>query len=536
MSDIFDVHLVWLSLAFFAGLGAKKTGLPSLVGFISAGILLNYWGVITPGLTSTLHVLSDLGIMLLLFTIGLKMKWKTLTRPEIWVTANLHVLMTVILIGGFLFGLSYYSIFGFSDLSPGACMLVAFSLSFSSTVFVIKVLEERGEIQSYHGKLAIGILVIQDILAVLFLTFSSGKLPDLMILGLPLYLWLLYFLLNRILSQTGHEELLTLFGLLSIFIAGAAGFEFFGLKSSLGALFCGMLLVNHPKSDELYDRIMSFKDFFLIAFFINIGLTGVITIQALVISAVLMIFIPIKTGLFIYLFSHFRIRARTAFLSSLSLANYSEFALITGMVGINMGILSQDWLLIFAMLMSFSYFIASPINARIHDIYDRYKSVIIRVYKKQEIEIDEPTLPPDTETLIIGMGSLGKPAYKYFRDISRTQVIGLDYNQELVENLNKEGIHAVWGDASNSSFWTQSDFRNLKLVLLAMSDFHSNLNCLNEILKIPSRNFKICAISHYEDEELNFRELGVDYVYNYKTNTGTDFAEQASKYISPGKV
>lgn len=532
MSELFSIHLVWLSLAFFAGLGAKKMGLPSLVGFIIAGIFLNFRGVITPGLTSTLHVLSELGIMLLLFTIGLKMKWKTLTRSEIWVTANLHMLISLVLIGGFLFMLSYLSISGFAELSPAACLLIAFSLSFSSTVFVLKVLEERGEIQSYHGKLAIGILVIQDILAVLFLTFASDKLPDIWVLGMPFYIWFLYHLLNKILDYAGHGELLTLFGLLSVFIAGAAGFEFFGLKSSLGALVSGMLLVNHPKSDELYDRIMSFKDFFLIAFFINIGLTGVITFKSLLIASVLMIFIPVKTGLFFYLFSHFDIRARTAFLSSLSLANYSEFALITGMVGINMGVLSQDWLLIFAIMMSFSYFIASPIHARIHDIYDKYKSAITRMYQRTETSAEEPTIPPDTETLIIGMGSLGKPAYLYYRDITKSQVLGLDFNQELVESLKMQGIHVIWGDASNGGFWFKSDLRNLKLVLLAMSDFHSNLNCLNEMLKLPSRNFKICAISHYADEELQFRDLGVDYIYNYKTNTGTDFAEQALKTIS----
>ncbi|MBK9270203.1 MAG: cation:proton antiporter [Saprospiraceae bacterium] len=532
MPEFIAIHSLWLSIAFLAGIATKRLGLPPLVGFMLTGIGLNLTGYISQNVNPLLEALSEIGIMLLLFTIGLKLKVKTLIKPEILIPANLHILITTLLIGGTVFGLSYFGVQYFIGLDIWASLLIGFSLSFSSTVFVIKVLEERGEIQAFHAKIAIGILVIQDIVAVVFLSFSSDKMPGLLILALPLYLWLVSKIMFWILDQTGRGELLTLFGLVSTFIAGASAFEFFGLKSSLGALVLGMLLVNHKKSGELYDRIMNYKDFFLIAFFVKIGLTGVINLDVFVVSLILLVFLFFKMGLFVYLFSYFPIKPRTSFLSSASLSNYSEFGLITGVAGVQMGLLNHEWILIFAILMSFSFVIASPFNSKIHLIFDRYRDQICRIGWKSKFIDEDPKIFPDTEVLVIGMGSLGRPAYRYFEQTKKMKTLGLDYNQEQVETLKQQNYQIFYGDAASSELWSSIDAKSIQLVLLAMSDFSANLICLHEILKLKNRKFKICAISHYEDETSTFKTLGVDYVYQYKENIGADFAEQSMLSIS----
>ncbi|MBW1894350.1 MAG: cation:proton antiporter, partial [Deltaproteobacteria bacterium] len=161
--------------AFVFGFIARQFGLPPLVGFLAAGFGLNIFGVEA---TETLHQLSDVGIILLLFSIGLKVKIKKLLEPQIWGTASLHMTITVVLLGAVFYGFSLAGLSFFSSLDLSASLIIAFALSFSSTVFAVKILEEKGEMTSRHGRIAIGILVIQDLLAVIFITISSGKIPS----------------------------------------------------------------------------------------------------------------------------------------------------------------------------------------------------------------------------------------------------------------------------------------------------------------------------------------------------------------------
>ncbi|HMO34072.1 MAG TPA: cation:proton antiporter [Lacibacter sp.] len=517
---------IWLTIAFLSGLLAKRAGLPALIGFLLTGLVLNALGVQAGNINEVLHTLSDLGIMLLLFTIGLKIKFQSLLKREVWFTASAHMLLSVLALGGFVLLLSVAGLSYFTDLTFTSSLLIGFSLSFSSTVFVAKILEERGELSSFHGKIAIGILVIQDIFAVIFLALSSSKTPSLLALTLPLYLYLIRFVLYRVLDASGHGELLTAFGFVAAFVTGAMAFYITGVKADLGALVMGMLLVNHPKADELYDRMMSYKDFFLIAFFVSIGLTGVPTWGTVGVALILLPFMFVKGSLFMLLFSRFNLRARTAFLTSLSLSNFSEFGLITSMIGMKMGILPADWILIIALLMSITFFVSSPLNARVHRIFDRNKRLIMRLNTGKKYIDTEPTDLGDANYLVIGMGSIGRPAYAHFNNLYPGKVIGIDYKHEAVEAMKATGCNVVWGDATNSVFWHYAKTAKIKLILLAMSDFNSNKNTLLEIMKLKRKKFKIAVITHYPDEIEYFRKQGVDYIYDYKSNIGADFAEQ----------
>lgn len=528
MTPAYIIDAIWLSIAFFSGLVAKRVGLPALIGFLLTGIVLNTLGVKEGNIHEVLATLSDLGIMLLLFTIGLKIKIKSLLKREVWFTASAHMILSILAIGGFVFGLTYVGLQLFSGLSLISCFLIGFALSFSSTVFVAKILEERGELSSFHGKIAIGILIIQDIFAVAFLAVSSDAVPSLWALTLPLYLYLIRFLLYRLLDISGHGELLTAFGFFAAFVAGALAFYLTGVKADLGALVIGMLLVNHKKADELYDRMMSYKDFFLIAFFVSIGLTGVPTLQTFLITLILLPFMFIKGGLFMLLFSGFNLRARTAFLTSLSLSNFSEFGLITSMIGLKSGFIPPEWILVIALLMSVSFLISSPLNARVHKIFDRYKYFILKLNTGKKYIDAEPASLGDAAIVIIGMGSIGRPAYEYYNRKWPGKVMGIDYKHEAVDLLKAQGMNVEWGDATNSVFWSYAKLSKVKLVLLAMSDFNSNNNTLTEILKLKRRKFKIAAITHYPDEIEAFRKRNVDYIYDYKSNIGADFAEQTA--------
>ncbi len=151
--------VAWISLAFCLGFLVRLIGLPPLVGFLATGFVLNYLGMASGEM---LQKLADLGITLLLFTVGLKLNLKVLVRPQVWAVTTLHTSIIIALFGVAIFGLALLGIPLFSGLDLKISLMLAFALSFSSTVFVVKSLEEKGEMKSLHGHIAIGILVMQD--------------------------------------------------------------------------------------------------------------------------------------------------------------------------------------------------------------------------------------------------------------------------------------------------------------------------------------------------------------------------------------
>ena len=521
------IDAIWLGVAFASGILMKQLGLPTLVGFLLAGFFLNYADIIEGNLKQVLDTIANLGITLLLFTIGLKIKFKSLLKKEVLLTASSHMTITILGFSGLIFLMSYTGMAFFANMSFESSLVVGFALSFSSTVFLVKIFEERGELNAAHGKIAIGILIIQDIFAVIFISATNDVLPSIWVFLLPAYLYLIRFLINPLLSKAGHGELLTVFGFVAPFVLGSLAFYSVNLKPDLGALILGMLLVNHPKNHELYERMMNYKDFFLIAFFISIGLAGKPTLSMMLIALGLLIFAFLKGYLFMLILARFNLRARTNFLASLSLSNYSEFGLIVAAVGLNKGLISEDWLLIIALVMSLSFIISSPLNAKSYELFDRFKDRIVKLNRTSK-EIDcQPIIMKDSEYLIIGIGSIGQSALKEFESKYPKKVLGVDYSTETIERLNDEGFNLVWGDTTDREFWEDRDFSNIKMVVLSMSDYASNYNTLKVINKINKRPFKIAAICHYDDEKQKYLDLSVDYVYYYKSSLGEDLAQHA---------
>lgn len=528
------IDAIWLGLAFLSGILMKQLGLPALLGFLATGFFLNYAELTDSNIQGVLETISSLGITLLLFTIGLKIKIKALARKEIWVTASVHMILSTLAFSALIFGLSFLGLRFLTDIPIETALIIGFSLSFSSTVFIVKALEERGEITSTHGRYAIGILIIQDIFAVIFLTISKNVMPSIWILALPIYLYVVRFVLYKLLDRSGHGELLTVFGFFAPFIAGAFVFELLDLKSDLGALIIGMLLVNHHKAEELYDRMMNYKDFFLIGFFINIGLADTPSWTSVVVAIVLLIVVFFKGYLFLKVFSYFNLRARTNFLTSLHLMNYSEFGLIVGAVAVSNGMLSDEWLVILALLMSFSFLLSSPLTVRSYEFFDRFKDKLTKINRTSK-EIDsQPRIKGVVRYVVVGLGSIGGPAFEHFHKQYPKEVIGVDYNTDKINSMREEGYNVVWGDTTDRDFWEESNWKNVDVVILSMSDYASNYNTLKQINKLKKRPFKVATICHYDDEKHEFETLKVDYIYDYKSSVGEDFAQHAIEQCHGG--
>jgi len=520
--------VTWISLAFLLGFLVRQVNLPPLVGFLATGFVLNYFGY-TSG--EMLQKLADLGITLLLFMVGLKLKPKVLIKPHVWALTFIHIFFVVVIFGAAIFGLSQLNLSLFSELDLKLSAMIAFALSFSSTVFVVKVLEEKGEMNSLHGRIAIGILVIQDIAAVVFLAASSGKIPS--------YWALLLFLLipmrpifHRILQSAGHGELLILYALV-LALGGAELFELGGVKDDLGALFMGVLISTHPKAKEMAKAMLGFKDLFLVGFFLTIGMAGQLTIETLIIGCLLVPFILAKSALFFALMTQFKLRARTSLVTTVILTNYSEFGLIVAAIGVNHGWIQSEWLTIIAIALSVSFVASSPLNSRDNKIYLQFRKFWLSFQSKTRLEDDQLLDTHCAKIAIFGMGRVGTGAFDKMEELYGKTVVGIDFDAENIKYHFSHGRNVLQGDPSDPDFWDNINREHvIELVMITLPSLQSIMDVIEQ-LKESKYTGQIAATARYQDEEEALKEAGVSVVFNMYSEAGLGFAsytkEQADK-------
>ncbi len=512
--------IFFIATAFVFGFIARQLSLPPLVGFLLAGFALNLLGFET---SETLKQLADIGIILLLFSIGLKVKVKNLLKPEIWGVATAHMLVTVVVLGLFIYGLSLTGLSMFSTLDLKLSMLIAFALSFSSTVFAVKILEERGEMPARHGRLAISILIMQDLFAVIFITFSTGKFPSIWALAL-LGLFFLRKPIMAVMDRSGHGELLVLLACI-LPIAGAGVFEYVGLKPDLGAIIFGMLLAGHPKTDELAKAMFGFKDLFLVGFFLTIGLADIPDWNIFGVACLLVLFVPLKTVLFYFLVARFRLRARSSMLASVNLANYSEFGLIVGAVAVAAGWFGKEWLVVFAVAISLAMIVASPLSTVADKIYSRWNRILRSFETRERLPDDLIVDTGDSTVAVFGMGRVGTGAYDTLHKRYGRTIIGVDSDTGVVREHTDSGRNVISGDASDYDFWQRgiSDGTKIRLILLTMSHA-ANMHAAEKIAEFPG-DLTVAATVRFDDEIEPLKLRGVDHVFNIYDEAGSGFSD-----------
>ena len=518
--------VAWILLAFVFGLCSRIVGLPPLVGFLGAGFLLNAMGFQDSEL---LEKLADLGITLLLFTVGLKLDLKMLARPQVWALTGIHMAVVTGVFSGLLYAAALTGFGIFADMTMQKAVLIAFALSFSSTVFVVKSLEDRGVVKSLHGRISIGVLIMQDIVAVIFLAFSEGNIPSLWAFLLLLLIPLRPVLI-LILRKAGHGELLVLYGFL-LALGGAEIFEYFGVKGDLGALIFGLLISTHYKAEEMAKTMLGFKDLFLLGFFLSIGLSGAITWQTLGLSALLTAVIVIKTVLFFVLFTTFRLRARTSLLATINLTNYSEFGLIVLVIGVTNGWIGNEWLIALSVALSMSFFLAATMNKYSYHIYRNHKSFWKKWQSQTLLTEDRVYDIGGAKVIIIGMGGVGTGAYDKLRDEFGDALIGVDIDPVTVRNQQSTGRYVLLGDPSDADFWDRIQIaHSLDLVMIALPRVKTTLAVLERI-KQTSLACRIGATARFPDEEEELKNAGVHAVFNVYTEAGAGFAAHVSSEI-----
>ena len=513
---------LWIAIAFLCGLAIKTVGLPPMVGFLMAGFMLNALGA-EGG--EFLNAAADLGITLLLFSIGLKLKLQSLAKVEVWGVATLHMGMTTLFIAAIVLLLSYTSLPLLSSLTLETALLIGFAMSFSSTVFAVKVLDELGATSARHGKIAISVLVVQDIAAVVFIAISMGKLPSPLALAL-IALIPLRFLLYKILDRVGHGELLILFGI-TLALLGADIFELVGIKEDVGALVFGMLLANHPKTNELAKALLGFKELFLVGFFLSVGMATLPGLTEVLIALLFILFLPLKVAMYFGLFSLFYLRTSTSWRTSLNLANYSEFGLIVGALAASAGWLPKEWLAVFAVVISISFVISAPlINIRDH-LYQTWRFRLKKFERTKRLFGEENLDLAHIKVVVFGMGRMGTAAYNAMEIDYSGHLIGVESEQEKADKHNAAGRNVICEDATNPDFWTRAPhlIDGLEWVLLTLPTHQANINAASQLKEMGYRG-RIAATTKYHDEEDTLKAIGVEFTFNIYTEAGLGFANE----------
>lgn len=508
---------LWLGFAFALGLFMRLLGLPPLVGYLATGFLLSANGFES---NAILEQVSHAGVLLLLFSVGLKLRLKSLIRLEVLAGSILHML----LVAGMMLLLLVQAV----GISMQLALLVAIALSFSSTVVAAKVLESKRELRAFHGRVAIGILIMQDLVAVVILSLANGSTPSPWALAL-FGLLLLRPLLYRLLDMSGHGELIVLYGLLLALVIGGASFEYVGLSSELGALLLGVMLARHKRASELANALWGLKEVLLVGFFLQIGLSGHPTLVTLQHAVWLSGFLPVKAVAFFFILLLFRLRARTAFLAGLSLATYSEFGLIIANLGVRHGWLSDEWMVLLALTVAISFVIAAPLNRYAHQLYSRLGNWLRRFESAQRHPDDEPINLGHSHILIMGMGRVGTGAYDQLV-LHHHRVIGLDSDPGKVERHLKQGRRVLYADAEDPGLWSNLNLEGVHAVLLAMPEPTAKLLALKQLREL---NFTgtITATALFSEEQELFKQAGADDVYSYYDGVGAGFAERTLAYM-----
>lgn len=513
-----------VGFAFFFGILISRIGLPPMIGFLVAGFAYNLAGLPEP---AGLQVIADLGVTLLLFTIGLKLNLKDLATAEIWGTSLAHVALSTVFFAAVIWLATELFPIPLFDLSSMAIWGLAFALSFSSTVYAVKVLQDKGDVAAFYGKVAIGILVMQDVFAVIFLAISEGKYPT--VWAFAVFLLLLPVvrkLIFKLLDSAGHGELLVLSGL---FFALAAGYEFFyavGLKGDLGALVLGVVIANHPKAAELSKSLFSLKELMLVGFFLSVGMQGLPTWPIMLTAIALVLMLPVKTFLYYAIVTRFGLRARTSLFTSLSLANFSEFGLIVAALGANQGWISVDWLIVVAIAVSISFAFASPFSLGSESAYQKLKKFWDKFQRSQLHPKDQVLDTGDAKVLILGMGRVGTGAYDDLQAVWPNQVLGIEHNSEKVDALKATGRQVKEGDATDTDFWNMIKVDNSKdLIVLAMPTHNSNIYAAQQIRK-AGLTCKVVAIAKFAEEVQELAELDVP-SFNMYSEAGAGLARHA---------
>jgi len=519
---------------------ARAIKQPPIIAYLICGVIVGPLVLNLVGLGSSseglLQTFSRIGVAFLLFIVGLSLDFRLL--KEIGTVSSLAGIIQVSIVS--FLGYFICIAMGFNSITA---LYIGIALAFSSTVVVVKILSDKKEIDTLHGRIAIGILIIQDIIAALalmiFPILNGDQNVQVIITDIGLAIGMIIFVFiiakfafGKFMNYLAKsQETLFLFGI-AWALALATIFYKLGFSMEIGALIAGISLASGKYALDLEGKMMPLRDFFIVLFFVFFGsqltsLNSDIVFKAIILSLFVMLIKPITVMTILKFFGYTK---RTNFLTSVSLAQVSEFSLILVMVGFSLGQLNQEIMNLSVLVALFTIGISTYAINHAHWINEKLSGVLSlfegHVLKEKEKKIKE------FEIVLIGYHRIGYKILETIRKLSNKFVV-IDYNPKVVLDLNKKKIESIYGDAGNKNFLEEIGLNKAKIVISTIPDEHTNLTIIETLKEINSKAIFI-GTAEQPRTALDLYKAGADYVI-IPHHLGGDFASHLIKSFGVNK-
>ena len=538
--DLIILLAVGFGLALIFGYLAVRLRLPPLIGYLIAGIIIS---PNTPGIVADIHLanqLAELGVMFLMFGVGMHFSLNDLlqVRRIALPGAILQIAVATLL------GIGVSMIWGWSF---GSALVFGLSLSCASTVVLLKALGDRGLLNSVNGKIAVGWLLVEDLVMVLVLVLLpataallggeafTGSTDDniwltlgitlLKVVGFIAFMLIigkrLVPMIMQFVARLGSRELFTLTVVAAAVSIAFGAYKIFGVSMALGAFFAGMVVKESDFSHRAEEETLPLREIFAILFFVAVGMLfdpRILVEQPVHVLAVVAIIMVGKTIAAMALVLFFRYPINTALTVGASLAQIGEFSFILATLGVSLKLLSlegQNLILAGALisitLNSFVFSVIEPVQRWI-----RERSHLARLLERSG---DPLAMLPDEvsqdylrdQVVIVGHGEVGRRITKQLmaEDI---KVVIAEENREIVENLREKGIAAVSGMATDPGVLIQAHIQHARLLVLSPMDI-LDIHKIVDIAKTlnPEIQVLVCAESKEEAEVIRRDQIGEVY-------------------------
>jgi Kef-type K+ transport system membrane component KefB len=516
-SDVFAEIALILLVSALAGLVAEKLRQPVVVAFVVVGVLVgpSVLGVVEPG--TELELFAELGVALLLFVVGLKLDLHVVrtTGPVAIVAGSVQV--ALVSAGGLALALAL-------GLDLVAALYVAIGLALSSTVIVVKLLSDRREIDDLHGRLAVGILIVQDLVVVVVMIAVAaagegdslgGSLASVALQGAVL-LATLGVLMRWVLTPLVHSlarnpDLLLLFAIAWAIGLAAAG-EGVGIGPEVGAFLAGFSLAATPYREAIASRLVTVRDFLLLFFFIDLGsrLQPGDALDQLALALVLSAFVLVAKPLVVVaVLGAMKYRSRVSLETGLALAQISEFSLILAALGLRYGHVEDDTITLMTVVALITIAASSYLLLNSEAISRTLAPALERLERRPTGHaVDEAEWSPDV--VVLGLGRYGEGIVAGLRE-RRLEVLGVDFDPVALSRWSQEGVEVLYGDAEDPELPGVLPLPESGWIVSTIRRTDANLALLHA-LALRGYTGRVAVAAHRRADVERLRRAGADRV------------------------
>ncbi len=539
MSSFFVELSIVMIIVLVVSLIVNKVKQPLLIGYILTGLMAGPLFLNILSSNEGYETFAHIGISLLLFIVGLHLNLKLIKEVGAisLITGLGQVIFTSII------GMGIAILFGYSLV---ASLLIAIALTFSSTIIIVKLLTDKKDLDTLYGKISMGFLIIQDLVAVIILMVISAFLnpsPDSNLYSLVLKTSIfaviavvLTYILSKAVLPRFLENISKSTELLFIFIITwcfgvSALFQKAGFSLEIGALLAGISLASSPYQFEISARVRPLRDFFIVMFFILLGSQmvppidgiqdvtfseklGLITetlspiiVPALIFSLFVLVGNPLIVLILMNLLGY---SSRTGFLAGLTVAQISEFSLIMAMLGRDAGFLTVEEVSMITLVGIITITASTYMILHGNSIYKKFQPLLNKLERKKLKETSTKIQKEENEILIFGYDRIGYSLLKSIKKLKKSYVI-IDYDPEIIKKLKSENINCIYGDASNIEFVSEFNLEAAKMFISTIPDIEINMLLLKQFKK-RNNSATIIQTANQIDDALELYKEGSDYV------------------------